>query len=93
MDINTWTWAFSQVVSAFTSLFGHIMQVVGAASFTIIVLIWLAAIVRLIVAPLIGRSVGGMLDTALNDTKRQVRSASKEFDKTSKEKQKMYYKK
>lgn len=93
MDTNTWNWAFSHMISALVSVFNYAVQAAGVATVTILALIWIAALVRLIVAPLIGRSIGGMLDTAMYDTKRQVKSASKEFDRTSKEKQKMYYKK
>ena len=72
MDISTWNWAFAQIVNLISTVFGYAVQAAGVATVTILVLIWLAALVRLIVAPLIGRSVGGMLDTALNDTARQL---------------------
>lgn len=72
MDINTWNWAFAQMINALSTVFGYAVQAAGVATVTILALIWLAALIRLIVAPLLGRSIGSMLDTALNDTARQL---------------------
>lgn len=72
MDNTIWNWAFAQIVNALSTVFGYAVQAAGFSTITILALIWLAALIRLIVAPLLGRSVGSMPDTALNNTARQL---------------------
>lgn len=58
MDNNTWTWAFSLVLDAVVSLFGSAITVLGVATVSLLVLLWLHTLVRLIVRPIVGMALG-----------------------------------
>ena len=65
MDLRIWTWAITQLISAFTTVFGYALTCFGVASVSLTVLILFAVVVRLIVMPIVGRSTSILIDNAL----------------------------
>lgn len=77
MDLNTWTWAVGVVLGALANVFGKVLSLFGSALPTITILIFISAIVRLILRPLVGMYigdvVGGLHKRGLNETKTEIR--------------------
>lgn len=67
MSSSVWSWAVSSVLEVITAIFGYAITLFGAATLSIMVLIWLYAVVRLIVRPIMGTHIYG--DIASTDAK------------------------
>ena len=72
MDLSTWTWAITQLISAFTTVFGYALTCFGVASVSLTILILFAVVVRLIVMPIVGRSTSMLIDNAMFGTSREI---------------------
>ena len=81
MSSELWSSVFSSVQSMMISLFGFFFSVMGAAVETLLALIFLAALFRLVVRPLLGYAI----DLQLSDVRRDMR-AKHRFNRIGKQK-------
>ena len=81
MSSELWSSVFSSVQSMMISLFGFFFSVMGAAVETLLALIFLAALFRLVIRPLLGYAI----DLQLSDVRRDMR-AKHRFNSVGKQK-------
>lgn len=81
MDSSMWNTVFGVVQNMMISLFGFFFSVMGAAVETLLALIFLAALFRLVIRPLLGYAI----DLQLSDVRRDMRAKHK-FNRVGKQK-------